>query len=357
MESLKKNLQDFSIEELDRELVVRGAQIPGEKRFGFKDKDGTPQRDIIMAQVKEVYDQAKSLSPDKSLSHLSTPNLVKVLMQLTGGIAEATRGRWGRDNRRDFCTIEDDPIRKNAECVAAICLGDNLIDLGSGYSILKVKNFGKTFNLCDNEPFRDQPISAGRLCTGFLVKEDMIATAGHFANKKNVTDLRIVFGFKLNDEYTPETKFSNANIYKGAEIVDRVYSGAANEPDWALVRLDHKVEGQSVANLSYDEIFTDQEIYVIGHPCGLPLKYAPGAYVCDINESCFSADLDVYSGNSGSPVFDSRTHEVIGIAVRGDNRDFRWTGKGWISVIYPNLDFASRGAHCTRVSQFLHHCG
>jgi V8-like Glu-specific endopeptidase len=105
-----------------------------------------------------------------------------------------------------------------------------------------------------------------------------------------------------------------------------------------------------------DEISSDQEIYVIGHPCGLPLKYAPGAYVCDVNETCFSADLDVYSGNSGSPVFDSKTHEVIGMAVRGDNMDFRWNGKGWISVIYPNLDIVSGGAHCTRVSEFIHHC-
>jgi len=34
--------------------------------------------------------------------------------------------------------------------------------------------------------------------------------------------------------------------------------------------------------------------------------------------SWFTADLDTYGGNSGSPVFNARTHEVDGILVRGE---------------------------------------
>jgi hypothetical protein len=346
---------EFSVEELDRELMARGAQIPEKKRFKFSDREGTPERDAIMAHVKKLYN--KTLTLNNALSHISTWELTKIIMFKIGKMAiDDVRGSWGPDGRMDSCMIEDDTIRSNTNCVAAICLKDNLINKNETFSILNVKNFGETFNLCDNEPFRDQPISAGHLCTGFLVKEDVIATAAHFTRNHNVTDLRIIFGFKMKDESTPEIRFHNENIYKGINVIHSVYSGLPDGPDWALVKLDHKVKDQVVAMLSKDEIYSDQEIYVMGHPCGLPLKYAPGAYVCDFNETCFAADLDIYSGNSGSPVFDNKTHEVIGMVTQGDNRDFRWTDRGLISVRYPNLKFSSKGAHCTRVSEFIEYC-
>lgn len=86
------------------------------------------------------------------------------------------------------------------------------------------------------------------------------------------------------------------------------------------------------------------------------MKYAAGATVQEIAGAYFSADLDVFSGNSGSPVFDGNTHELVGIVVQGDNRDFRWTGKEWMSVIYPDPVFKSKKAHCTRFSEFGKYC-
>jgi V8-like Glu-specific endopeptidase len=194
------------------------------------------------------------------------------------------------------------------------------------------------------------------MCTGFLVAEDVIATAAHFADKNNVTTLRIVFGYKMLDPCTPVTRISNGDIYEGVKIIDRIYNRMGNRSDWALVKLNRNVEGQTIAALSNKGISCHQPVYVIGHPCGLPLKYAPGAKVGDIREAYFGADLDIYSGNSGSPVFNKDTHEVTGMVVRGDNRDFRWTGKGWVSVIYPNPEIHSRGAQCTRVSEFSRYC-
>jgi hypothetical protein len=247
---------------------------------------------------------------------------------------------------------EIETIKNNSDGVAAICMKDNLIEGQNGYSSLKVKNYGKIFNLHEYEPFRQQPIVAGRLCTGFLVKDDVIATAGHCADEKNVTELRIVFGFKMLGLSTPVTWIPHENIYKGVKIIHRVYAPQGKGPDWELIKLDRKVEGQAVVKLSEKPIYLDQPVYILGHPCGLPLKYSSGAQVRGINGVCFSADLNVYSGNSGSPVFDCKTHEVIGIVVRGDTQDFRWTGKGWLSVIYPNPVIRSQEPQCTRVSEF-----
>lgn len=354
----RKLAQECSIEELDRELIARGAKIPDKKRFKFRDREGTPERTDIMAQIREFYENAGSLSPSKDLCHLSTWELAKSLMYKSKKMRiVGTRGIWDDDNRRDFYLIEDERIKGNVDCTAAVCRKDDLIPEGSGFFRLKTKKFGEAFNLCDCEPFYDQPIAAGRMCTGFLVKEDIIATADHCLNKKNITDFRFVFGFKMIDFSISETIFLDEDIYIGVNVINRVYRSLKGDgSDWALVQLDRKVVGQAVARLSSRDIFCGQPVYVIGHPCGLPLKYAAGASVKTIENTYFAADLDVYSGNSGSPVFNLNTHELVGIVVRGDNRDFRWTGRGWMSVIYPNPVFKSSKTQCTRVSEFIRYC-
>ncbi len=349
----------YSVQELDRELIARGARISGEIRFRFDDTLGSPERDTVMGQVKEIYDTAVSYPPNQALSHITTDQLIKILLFKTGRIEiDDLKGTWGKDSRKDFYEIQDEAVKKNAASVAAICQSTNLIEISENLSMLKVKNYGKAFNLDRSELFHHQPISSGRLCTGFLVSEDIIATAGHCADGKNVKDLRIIFGYKMESPSTPVIRVSHDNIYKGVKIIRRVYNSRGNGDgsDWALVKLDRPVVGQKVAKLARKEISLQQSLYVMGHPCGLPLKYGSGAKVCNINQACFAADLDVYIGNSGSPVFDSKTHEVVGIVVRGDNRDFRWTGKSWVSVIYPNPDILSKEPQCTRVSEFINHC-
>jgi hypothetical protein len=351
MKYRKKSPYECSVEELDRELIARGAQISDEKRFQFTDKEGTSEREAVMKRVKELYDKDITPSPNKALSHISTSRLVKALILKTRKV-KGRKGIWGEDDRLDFHEIKEEQIKKNAECVAAICLEDNLIDKEKGFSSLYVKNYGAVFNLCSDEPFHNQPIAAGRLCTGFLVKEDVIATAGHCADEDSVAELRIVFGFKMLGLSTPVTWIPHENIYKGVKIIHRVYDPKGSGADWELIKLDRKVEGHPMVKLSEKAIYRNHPVYILGHPCGLPLKYASGAQVCGIIDACFSADLNVYCGNSGSPVFDSKTHEVIGIVVRGDTQDFRWTGKGWLSVIYPNPAIRSQEPQCTRVSEF-----
>jgi hypothetical protein len=347
----KKSQLEIIVEKLDRELIARGTQIPIVERFQFGDREGTPERDTIMAGTRELYDTAAASSLNRALGHISTEKLVKLLLVKARELNKE-RGIWGIDNRMDFHAITDEKIKKNADSIAAIFLEDNLLNKEKGFSTLRVKNYGAVFNLCREEPFYNQPISAGRLCTGFLVKDDVIATAGHCADENNVTKLRFVFGFKMLGLSTPVTWIPHENIYKGVKIIHRVCDPKGKGPDWELIKLDRKVKDHPPVKLSEKPIYLDQPVYILGHPCGLPLKYTSGAQVRGIDDTCFAADLNVYSGNSGSPVFDCKTHEVIGIVVRGDTQDFRWTGKGWLSVIYPNPVIRSQEPQCTRVSEF-----
>jgi hypothetical protein len=351
MKYRRKSIYEYSVEELDKELIARGAQILDERRFQFTDKEGTPERKTVMERVKELYIASIIPSPNKALSHINTAELVKALILKTQKV-NGTKGISGEESRRDYYEITDKKIRKNANCVAAICMEKDLMPSREGFSTLRVKNYGKTFNLCQSEPFYHQNIAAGRLCTGFLVKEDIIATAGHCACEKNVTDLRFLFSYKMSNSSRPVTEIPKQNVYNGVRIVCRAYN-RKNGVDWALVKIDRKVVRQEVVTLSKKKIFRDMKVYIIGYPLGLPLKYSPGASVSNISETHFSADLNVYSGSSGSPVFDSETHEVIGIVVRGHTRDFRLVENCWRSVIYSMNDRTPKEPQCTRVSQFI----
>jgi hypothetical protein len=349
MDGYRKSPIEFSIEDLDRELIARGARVPDEKKFNFKDTEGTPERNTIMTGVNELYKTAPH--PSEALAGVDTWDLAKIIIFKTGSAMEFTRGPWSEDIIMD-CSDElmDDAIKKNTSGTAAVCLKDNLIDTGKESFMLKVKNYQKAFNLCDIEPFGAQPVSAGAICTGFLVKEDVIASSAHFVNENNVTDLRIVFGYKMTDPSTPVTKFSKDNIYHGVKILHGALNAKEKGADWVLVKLDRAVVGQSPAVLSKDNISIEQAVYVIGFPLGLPMKLARGLYIQDnTHETHFTADLNLYSGSLGSPVFDLFTHEVIGMVGPGANRDFRWTGNGWMSVNYPG----EKKIRCTRVSQFM----
>ncbi|MGD2091292.1 MAG: serine protease [Candidatus Aminicenantes bacterium] len=263
-------------------------------------------------------------------------------------------GIWYEDNRMDYFQIMDNDVKRNADCVAVICNKNNLMAEKKGGSTLKVKNFGKTFNLYKSEPFSDQPTLAGRMGAGFLLKEDVIVTAGHLIDESNLEDTRFVFGYKMLNSSTAVTQISDENIYRGVEVLQRVYNPGTIGADWALAKLDRKVVGHPLARFSEVDVSLEQPVYIIGHPCGLPLKYASGAKVRKIYDTHFSAHLSVYFGNSGSPVFNTETHEVVGIVVRGDTRDFRWTGKGWVSIVYPKPGLLSRVPQCTKISEIIY---
>jgi len=112
---------------------------------------------------------------------------------------------------------------------------------------------------------------------------------------------------------------SHDNLYKCKNVVFATLGG---EEDYAIIQLDRKVVGREPLKLRKSgKINKDQSIFVMGHPSGLPLKYADGAKVFSHEGAYFSTNLDTFGGNSGSPVFNLETYEVEGILVRG-NQDY-----------------------------------
>ncbi len=93
-------------------------------------------------------------------------------------------------------------------------------------------------------------------------------------------------------------------------------------------------------------------VFVLGHPSGLPTKFADGANVRDNSLApSFLANLDTYGGNSGSPVFNAQTREVEGILARGE-ADFVIRKKCRASLVCPRSSNECAGEVVVRTAEF-----
>ena len=264
---------------------------------------------------------------------------------------------YGYDDRLDFYQAQAS-MRTLSDSVVSLWDSANVTPFPSGYN-LATKNYGTTYGLCPYERFREQPI--GAFCSGALVGEDLIMTAGHcVTTEAQCRAIKFVFGYRVPGSGKPATTAVwPAEVYGCAGIVKRYLdekpADPANPgavklgPDYALIRLDRKVSGRKPLQVNRSGIAAGASIFVIGHPVGLPLKIAPNASVRNASlPGYFTADLDTFGGNSGSPVFNLYTNKIEGILVRGDE-DFAKSPAGCITMA-AYAQTGGRGEDVTKVS-------
>jgi hypothetical protein len=303
---------------------------------------------VSRSQLKSGLELTASRS---ALSREPRPDLERYSSKdIAGEIVARQKVIYGEDDRQEIRDLEDQDALKNSESVAAIFKTDDVVDNGDGTVSLPSASMAQQFAssgspLCEEEPFRLQP--AGAICSAFLVGEDLVATAGHCLNENNLHTRRFVFGYQMISESDAAVTVPAGDVYAGAELLGWELDN--DGADWAVVRLDRRAEGRPplVIQRSH-KVAEGARLYVIGHPAGLPKKYAGEAEVRNNdNEEYFVANLDTYGGNSGSPVFNADTHEVEGILVRGET-DFQSVGSCVVSFTCPVQ--GCRGEDCTRVS-------
>lgn len=273
------------------------------------------------------------------LQHVPTAELAK--------LAQARqRAIYGVDNRKDLYQVTAAKVKKAASTVVALVKTSDLQKQSDGSYMLATEPYRDAYQLCSNEPFVAQPI--GCFCSGFLVARDVVATAGHCVKSQaDLANVRFVFDFRMIDADSARTRFNADDVYAGKTLIGRQL--ASDGSDWAVVRLDRAVVGRTPAKVrSTGKVKNAQGLFVIGHPCGLPQKYAPGAKVRDNTPApFFVANLDTYGGNSGSPVFNADSVAVEGILVRGEN-DFVTNGSCFVSLVCPTT--GCRGEDVTRAT-------
>lgn len=88
--------------------------------------------------------------------------------------------------------------------------------------------------------------------------------------------------------------------------------------DFALIEIDRPVPANRILEFDEEPLTNRSNLYIIGYPLGLPVKYTDGAKVLKNDANWFTASLDSYEGNSGSPVFSAVNDKVVGILIKGD---------------------------------------
>lgn len=179
--------------------------------------------------------------------------------------------------------------------------------------------------LCADERFAEQPAVA--YCSGFLIDADLLATAGHCVggHMPPCDRLTVVFDYALTGAAAIRLDYPETDVYRCRELVTQRHETLDEQTfDWAVIRLDRPVRGRDPVIVWGEEPPVDEELVVIGHPMGLPMKIAGGGHLVQTRAEMptFRSDLDTYHGNSGSAVFtlssiQQGAPEVIGILVAG----------------------------------------
>jgi V8-like Glu-specific endopeptidase len=171
--------------------------------------------------------------------------------------------------------------------------------------------------MCSEELFTSQ-VAPG-FCTGFLVRDDILVTAGHCLQKAPCSDTSIVFGYQMesNNSLAVLTK---EDVFRCAEVIAQEVPSQENQYlDYAIIKLDRSTRRAGLDYVTDDLLEAQNNVAVLGYPSGLPLKIASNAFVMsnNNNDPFFVANLDTFGSNSGSPVINTNTYQVEGILVRG----------------------------------------
>ena len=222
---------------------------------------------------------------------------------------------YGEDNRLDVFESTNALHVELARSTAAMVPLNGFRETQDGL----VELLGQTLEergMCETERFAKQTSAAN--CSGFLVGDDLLVTAGHCITGQSSCDSYAwVFDFAVESTDQTVVKVEKSSVSNCVEVVERALTYMNND-DYALIRLDRKVEDRRVLEIRQEgRPAIGDELVMIGNPVGMPTKITDGATVRSLSGKYFSADLDAFGGNSGSAVFNATTGVVEGILVRG----------------------------------------
>lgn len=227
-------------------------------------------------------------------------------------------------------------IKNKAEATCIVCaVGQKFFNPKS--SSLNVKNSGYYYNISDP---RYPDGGTGELCatianetavwmtgTAFAIGTKTYITAKHVvedvlnevdAEPTDFKKLRLMSGyFRTN---SPRSPFS----YKMLEVTAIEF-----HPEQDICRITTKQTIRdyfSLADTNEQRSLNENDlIQMIGYPLGQPMKYSEGK-VASIDGSLdsFNGYISFFPGNSGSPVINFRTGNVVGILVSGSRDIIDW---------------------------------
>lgn len=225
---------------------------------------------------------------------------------------------YGDDDRHDLYQEADSALQALAALAVGAILPAEAISRGASGSVsLRARELGQVGNLCEHEPFLDQPSAA--LCSAVLIADDLVLSAGHcFADDAACAQRLIVFDYYYRSPGVLE-HLTQADVFSCRRVVARARRSAEQPLDYAVVQLDRRALDRRPVEPRATPAVVSEPLVVIGTPSGLPLKIDHGAHVIDtapLVTGVFRLDSDTFEGSSGSPVLDV-DGKLVGLLSRG----------------------------------------
>jgi hypothetical protein len=263
--------------------------------------------------------------------------------------AEQPKVIYGEDNRRDVFEVYEGDLKEYSESTVALVAKSELKISYDGKYRLRGQTVGERFNLCRSEKYWDQPSLAH--CSGSLIAPNIVLTAGHcITSLSDCEQTSFFFNYSYKQKWQKSITVEKQDVVSCKRIISRKLDVAT---DYALIEVD-TVSHVRPLSLAKTSPRVAEEIFVIGHPSGVPKKITDKAYVRRNSDfqNIFIANLDTYGGNSGSPVFTKHTGEVSGVLVGGEIdylEEWSWKELRYCSVSKKCTDNSCRGEGITKV--------
>ena len=223
---------------------------------------------------------------------------------------------YDTDSRSDVHQVRSGPAAGWARSVGALFSKSRVWDSGQ----LALRPYGATRNLSKNDRFYDQ--KAGAVCSGALIAPDLLLTAGHCLKSSPCEQTYVIFDYYLD---SPERDLSRPRPDSVFRCVAVEHSALSKDEldDFAVIRLDRSA-GRPPLKIARALPRPGAALTAIGASDGMPLKIDSGARVRYVSpKGFFMADIDAFPANSGSPVLDSATGEILGVLIGSALSDFR----------------------------------
>lgn len=217
---------------------------------------------------------------------------------------------YGDDGRSDVTHSNHSLVHTYQHSIAAKVKKTRLQKTGERY-LLPSKKLKDRRPFCASVRYLEQ--KSFSTCTGFLVAEDLLLSAGHCMKGTHACENYYwIFDYVEGvDDLGPE------QVYECAKVEALVNRGS-HPTDYSLIRLKRKTVNRTSLPLRRKSLVAyETPLAVLGHPMGLPMKFTEGGRIRAIDKFHFMASVDTFVGNSGSPVFDSERGDVVGVLARG----------------------------------------
>lgn len=188
--------------------------------------------------------------------------------------------------------------------------------------------------------WKDQPSYSH--CTGVVITKDRIITANHCLSEISCEDTVVVFGYRKNSKKIEARSCAKLGIHR-----TDVQAGL----DYAILKLDEEIEVKPV-KIQTESIKVGTELLVVGFPLGASQKLSNGVVRTVEDNGNLNSNLDVFSGSSGSPVFDKKSGHLVGILIGGES-DFEMDQKSGQEVMKRCSDTDCGGEIVTPIKKIL----